>query len=114
MPRIRSISVANNAICRASFASAKRHNIAAAIGTLSISVRMGKSNSFMSTHHCPGYCRGEADEHHQSIRVEITGMHPAGRFAANDHKRGGAIRPEATQCSSVALIPAEATQGEGQ
>src|SRR3546814_14998263 len=114
MPRIRTISVANNAICQASLASVKRHNIAAAIGTPSISVRMGKSNSFMSTHHCPGYGRGEADEHHQSIRVEITGLQPAGIFAANDHKRGGAIRPEAIDRSFVAPLPEEAAQGEGR
>src|SRR3546814_20212053 len=79
-----------------------------------ISVRMGKSNSFMSTHHCPGYCRGEADEHHHSISVEITGLHPAGIFAANDHKRGGAIRPEATDRYIVAPLPEEAAKDAGR
>src|SRR3546814_15178311 len=71
------------------------------------------SSDLMSTHHCPGYCRGEADEHHQSISVEITGLHPAGIFAANDHKRGGAIRPEAIDRSFVAPLPEEAAKGAG-
>src|SRR3546814_12121608 len=55
-----------------------------------------------------------SDLHHQSISVEITGLHPAGIFAANDHKRGGAIRPEAIDRSFVAPLPEEAAQGEGR
>src|SRR3546814_13077189 len=59
-------------------------------------------------------CSSDLDEHHQSISVEITGLHPAGIFAANDHKRGGAIRPEAIDRSFVAPLPEEAAQGEGR
>src|SRR3546814_3921212 len=59
-------------------------------------------------------CSSDLDEHHQSISVEITGLHPAGIFAANDHKRGGAIRHEAIDRSFVAPLPEEAAQGEGR
>src|SRR3989344_2634714 len=114
MPSARSTSVASSAIQRAALALTNRHATAAAIGTASISDRIGKPSSFMSAHHQPGQRGHKAHQHHQRITVEKTRLQLHRHAAARRDQNRRPIGTEAVDRALVADLPEEAAQREAR
>ena len=65
----------------------------------------GSGNRARSSRHRPGRGRGDAEQHHQRIGVEIAGLQPRGEPGAADDQRGDPVGPEAVDRALVALLP---------
>ena len=101
-------SVVASAIQRAPLALVSRQASAPSKGSARIAERIGKLAA--SPRHRPGHGGGDAEQHHQSVGVEIAGLDARGEAGAGEDRGGGAVGAEAVDRALVALLPEQAAE----